>query len=211
MCGITFFAKSLSTNPNLFNDNIPLSLSLATENKLGSNVLLDDDAFSSLHLIGGGNYAWSSVVGFVLNCWPLDQGWLSSSGDLIEDGTSLGKTLTFDENSESDLYDQTFEGDDIAANQCVSSPSPWRKLRNREDPCEKIFNPGPKVKLPDLEYISLESKRNKYCGRSQWATFGNVPVCVIWPHDINSMTSAVLGKDGPLALPLMGVCFWLFM
>ena len=135
---------------------------------------------------------------------PVDEGWVSSSGDPIEDGISLGNPLAFDENSNLDLYDQTFDDAEIAANQCFSNSSPMRKLRDRADACENFFNPSPEVKLPGMEDIELESKRKKYCSKSRWATFGNIPVCVLWPEDVNLMTNAVLGTHGPLALPLNG-------
>lgn len=135
---------------------------------------------------------------------PFDEGWMSSSGDLIEDGTKLENIPTFDEESGSDYHDQMSDGIDIAANLCASSSSPLRRLRNREDACESFFRPGPNVNFPDLEDINLKSKQEKYCRGSQWATFGNIPVCAMWPDDINPMTHAVLGNEGPLALPLNG-------
>ena len=134
----------------------------------------------------------------------LDEGWLSSSGDLIEDGTNLENTPTLEEESGSDYFDQMSDSVDIAVNQCASSSSPLRKLRKRGDACESFFRPGPNVKFPDLDDIYQKSKQNEYCRGSQWATFGNIPVCAMWPDDINPMTHAVLGNEGPLALPLNG-------
>lgn len=60
--GIAFFANSLPSDPTLLGDNLPLSLSPASQNELGSKVLLDGDTFSNSNLIGGGNHARSSII-----------------------------------------------------------------------------------------------------------------------------------------------------
>ena len=132
---------------------------------------------------------------------PLDAEWLSSNGDLIEDGSSLENPPTTDGNGGLDFNEQTSDNTDIAANQCVTSSSPLRKLRNRGKACDDFFNPGPEIKLPDLEDIGQETSRKTYCGKSRWATFGNIPICLVAREDINIMTTAALFTD---ALPLSG-------
>lgn len=144
---------------------------------------------------------------------PLDEDWLSSTNHLIEDETNLGKSFSSNDNSKPNFYDQPFDtaaATDGAANQCIlRSSSPFMsKLRNRGDARENFFNPSPAVKLPDVEDANIAIKQQKWCLTSQWATFGNIPVCAIWPDDINPISHAVLGIEGSLALPLNG---WVYV
>lgn len=55
MCGgIAFFANALFSDSTLFDDDLPLSTSLAAGDDFGSNFLLDHDTVSTSNLIGGG-------------------------------------------------------------------------------------------------------------------------------------------------------------